>query len=388
MKSSRQPFNSLWRSVLGGILIGALGLLCLGCFKQEPIRIGFVADLTGSQAELGVQERNGVQLAVDKINRAGGIAGKSIELIIRNDLGTPDGAKKADRELIASGVTAIIGHATSQQTIAGLEITNPAQVLLLSPTTSTPNLGGNFEYFFRVYPTFSDSAKGFATHIYKNRKITNLAILYDTDNKSYTTTYKKIFADQYLAVGGSLPGEISFSAAAKVDFNPLLSQLRANKVDGLLLITSDIDAAMIVQRARLMGWQIPVFASAWAQTASLIYNGGQAVEGMEIEQAYALNSQAPDFLAFKQRYQDRFGQLPSFGATFGYEAAMVLASALQKTGGKSQGLRQAMLETKNFKGLIDTFSFNESGDVVRPFYLSVIRDNNFVVLQPLAATEQ
>lgn len=388
MKSYQQPFNSLWRTLLGGILIGVCILFFTKSIKQEPIPIGFVADLTGNQAELGVQERNGVQLAIDKINAAGGINGKPIELIIRDDLGTPAGAKKADRELIDLGVAAIIGHATSQQTVAGLQITNPARVLLLSPTTSTPNLGGNFEYFFRVYPTFSDSAKGFAKHIYQNRKLSKLGILYDTDNTAYTTTYRKIFADKYLSVGGTIVGDISFSAAAKVDFNSILGELRANNAEGLLLITSDVDAAMIVQRARLLGWQIPLFASAWAQTATLIHNGGQTVEGMEIEQAYALNSQAPDFLDFKKRYQDRFGQLPSFGATFGYEAAMVLTSALQKTNGKSQGLRQAMLEMKDFKGLIDTFSFNESGDVVRPFYLSVIQDHKFVILEPLAPAGQ
>ena len=130
-----------------------------------------------------------------------------------------------------------------------------------------------------------------------------------------------------------------------------------------------------------------MFASAWAQTpATLIYNGGQSVEGMEIEQAYALNSQSPDFLDFKKRYQDRFGQLPSFGAAFGYEAGAVLAAALQKTGGTRSELRQALLEIQNFKGLIDNFSFNQYGDVVRPFYLSVIRNNNFVIFNPYHQT--
>ena len=138
-----------------------------GMSKKEPIRIGFVADLTGKQAELGVQERNGVQLAVEKINAAGGVAGRPIELIIRDDLGTPDGAKRVDQELINLGAVAIIGHATSGQT-RGLQITNSANVILLSPTTSTPDLSGKFENFFRVYPTFSDSAKGFAKHIYEN----------------------------------------------------------------------------------------------------------------------------------------------------------------------------------------------------------------------------
>ena len=70
------------------VLIGAMGILP-GCMKKEPVKIGFVADLTGKQAELGVQERNGVQLAVDKVNAAGGVAGRPVELVIRDDQGKP-----------------------------------------------------------------------------------------------------------------------------------------------------------------------------------------------------------------------------------------------------------------------------------------------------------
>jgi len=384
----KQQFNSRWRAFLVVFTVAIFSLFFSSCIKKEPVRVGFVADLTGKQAEIGVQERNGVQLAVEKINATGGIDGRPIELIIRDDKGIPNGAKSADQELIDNGVVAIIGHATSGQTVAGLEVTNPAHVLLLSPTTSTPDLSGKFEYFFRVYPTFSESAKGFAKHIYQQRKLTKIAIIYDTDNAAYAKTYQNIFADQYRAIGGVVVGEIAFSGAAKIDFNPIVSQLRENSPEGLLIITSDVDAAMIVQRTRLMGWQVPLFASAWAQTATLIYSGGQAVEGMELEQSYAVNSQEPDFLAFKKLYQDRFGQLPSLGGTFGYEAAMVLGAALQKTQGESLGLRQAMLSIQNFKVLIDDFSFNNDGDVVRPFYLGVIHDNKVTILQPLTSADE
>ncbi len=387
MKNVKQRFNALWRPILVSVLLVIFSLFFAGCLKKEPVRVGFVADLTGKQAELGVQTRNGVQLAVEKINATGGIAGKPVELIIRDDLGTPEGAKKADQDLIDQGVVAIIGHATSGQTLAGLEVTNPAQVLLLSPTSSSPDFTGKFEYFFRVYPSFADSAKGFAKHIYQNRKLPTMAILYDTDNAAYAKTYQTIFADKYRSMGGSILGEMGFSGRGKTDFGPMLSELRANNAEGLLIITSDVDAAMIVQRTRLIGWQVPLFASAWAQTATLLYSGGQAVEGMEIEQAYALNNQSPDFLDFKKRYQDRFGQIPSLGGNFGYEAGIVLSAALQKTDGKALGLRQAMLDIKNFKGLTDSFSFNEYGDVVRPFYLSVIRENKVIILQPLTATD-
>lgn len=78
-----------------------------------------------------------------------------------------------------------------------------------------------------------------------------------------------------------------------------------------------------------MGLQIPMFASDWAQTEALINNGGKAVEGMKLVQAYSLTSTSQDFIDFESRYRSRFGKDPSFGAVFSYEATLVLCQALK-----------------------------------------------------------
>ena len=379
--------NSWLRLSLVVLLIGTLGFLLKGFMIKKPILIGFAAQLTGIQAECGVQERNGVQMAVETINATGGIAGRKIELIIRDDLGIPEKAQAADRELIKAGVLAIIGHATSAQTQAGLEVTNPAKVVLMGPTISTPELSGLDDYFFRVYPPFKDSAQAFAQYIYRRSGITQLAIIYDSDNAAYAKTYSTIVASEFQSLGGTITSELSFSSAAQSDFSPLLLKLRASKAEGLLIIASDIDTALIAQRTRLMDWQTPLFTSCWAQTDTLINNGGQAAEGIKFEQAYALTSQSPTFLEFQAHYQTRFGQAPSFGAAHAYDSFLVLAAALEKTEGKPEGLRQALLETHDFKGLMNTFSFNRFGDVERPIYLSTIRDGKFITLEKLTLTE-
>lgn len=366
------------------LLIGLSGVLG-GCMKREPIKIGFVADLTGKQAELGVQERNGVQLAVEKINAAGGVAGRQLELVIRDDQGKGEVAKEVDQQLVDAGVVAIIGHATSAQTIAGLSVTEPAKVVMLGPTVSTPALTGKYQYFFRIYPSFADSARGFATHIYKERKVAKLAVVHDTDNAAYSQTYKEIFSERYRDLGGDIVETVSFSARERNNFDAMLAALKEKQVAGLLFITSDMDTAILAQRAKLLGWSVPLFTTAWAQTEILTKNGGQAVEGMELEHAYVLDNQETEFLSFKKAYEDRFGNLPSFGAAFGYESALVLSVALGKTDGNRQGLREVLLNTKDFKVLSGTLSFDKHGDVARPFYLSVIRDSGFVLLGTLTS---
>lgn len=363
--------------VLAGLLIATGTSFLGGCTDKAPIRVGFVAELTGRQSELGVQERNGVQMALEKINAGGGVAGRRLELIVRDDLGTAEGAQTADRALIEIGVAAIIGHATSGQTIAGLPIANAARIVMLSPTASTTDLSGKDDYFLRMINTLQDRAGGLARHVYQRRGLIRLAVLYDTHNAAYVQSYLKAFTEKYRSLGGKVVGEAKFSSPEQPNFDPLLSKLRASKAEGLLIIASDNDTALIAQRIHLIGWRAPLFTSAWAQTETLIKNGGEAVEGMEYEEAYAINSQAPAFLNFKVRYQEVFGWPPSFGAALGYEAALVLAAALQKTGGKARGLKEALLSTRDFPGLVDTFSFDSSGDVVRPFHLGVVRDGRF-----------
>jgi len=142
MNGQKLAGRQLCTRIVRGMLTGVMGLLFLGCVQKEPIRVGFVAELTGRQADLGVQERNAAELAVDKINAAGGVAGRPIELVVRDDRGTSEGAQAADRELIAARVVAIIGHATSGQTIAALPVAEQAGMVLISPSSSTPKLSG------------------------------------------------------------------------------------------------------------------------------------------------------------------------------------------------------------------------------------------------------
>jgi branched-chain amino acid transport system substrate-binding protein len=379
-KLAVRPLRHLVSAVL---LPGMLTFCLMGCGEKEPIRVGLVAQLTGVQAELGVQERNGAQLAVEEINAAGGIDGRSIELIIRDDLGTPEGAQAADRELIDMGVVAIIGHPTSSQTLAGLAVTNPAHVVMLSPTTSTTELSGKDDYFFRLAETVLTQANHFAPHIYQDLKIDRIAVIYDTDNAAYTKSYLKAFMEKYQSLDGKVVAEVGFSSKTQPDFTPLVTQLQAGNPGGLLIIAADIDTALIAQRIRLVGWQIPLFTTSWAQTETLINNGGQAVEGMEIELTSALNNQEPAYLDFVTRYQARFGRVPSFGAVLGYETAKVLEAALQKTGGKADGLRQALVGIHDFNGLSDLISFDKYGDVMRPIHLGVIRDGKYVSIEAM-----
>lgn len=355
--------------------------------NPAPISIGFVGQLTGKQSELGIQSRDGVLLAIETLNAAGGVKGRPLNLLVRDDLGEPDRAREVDQELINAGVTAIIGHPTSAQTLVGVEITNPAKMVLISPTVSSPAFSGKDDYFFRVYPSFRQSAQAFAEYIYLKEHLSSVAVILDRDNAGYSQTYGDTFQERFKKLGGKVTGLEFFSSKKQLEVSALLTNLQAGKPSAILIIASDIDTALIAQHIRLLNWNVPLFASAWAQTQTLLNNGGRAVEGLKLEQSFDIGNQSPLFLDFRKRFEARFGHSPSFGAAFGYEAAMVLAKALEKTGGKREGLKESLLTIRDFQGLLDSFSLDKYGDVQRPFYLSEIKNGRFVFLDRLTISE-
>ncbi len=378
-----QPMWPITSRRLLAVAFVIVSFLVGSCTGREPIRVGFSGEITGRRADLGVAGRNGVQLAVADLNAGGGIAGRPVELLIRDDQGTPEGARAADRELVDAGVVAIIGHMTSGQTVAALSVSAEAGVVLLSATTSTSELSGLDDLFFRVNPDNSSEARGLARRVYLERGLTRLAGIYDTDNDAYTETFWAAFVETYQALGGRVVGEVRFSSGETLDFAPLVEELKTGDPGGVLIIASALDTALIAQHVRLRDWQVPLFGSGWAQTEALLHNGGRAVEGIEMVMNYDLHSRSPDFVDFQTRYRERFGYEPAFAAAQSYEAMMFLAAALEKTGGQAEGLPQALLETRDFEGLTGPVVLNEYGDAIRTLFLITVRDGQFVTLKPV-----
>lgn len=376
-------FNGKRAIVLFAIAIIVVSSLWYALSGGKPVLIGFVGQLTGKQMELGIQARNGVQLAVEMLNANGGIHGRTIALLIRDDKGKPERAKEVDRELIAAGVVAIIGHPTTVQALAGREVTEPAHVIMLSPTVSSPVLSGKDDWFFRVQPCFTGGAEALANYILSKEAISQLAVIVDTDNYGYTKAYEDTFQKRFLAGKGVVAAKVSFSSKTQPDFVPLLNSLRSSNAKGLLIVASDIDTAMIAQRTRLLGWEVPLFSSGWAYTEGLLNNGGKAIEGLKMDQSYVSTSQAPKFLDFRRRFIDRYGISPTFGAINGYDAASVLVNALHQTDGKAAGLKEALLNTKDFPGLMENFSFDAFGDVKHAHYLYEIKDGKLILVAKL-----
>ena len=353
------------------------------CKSNDPIRIGFTAGLTGKNASLGIDGRDGAILAAEMLNATGGVNGRIIELIIEDDLGTPEGALAADTTLINKNVTAVIGHMTSEASTASWSAVKDSGMLFLSPTVSTPLLAGLDDNFFRLIVVNAYPAASLENYAYTELGIRKIVIFYDQDNLAFTGTYRDGFIAPFLHDGGEIIASHAFSSSQAPDFTPALLEAQAAGADGIFVLASAMDTALLAQQANLVNLNAQILTSNWAFTDDLIQNGGQAVDNILTVVSHDENNQSPAYLAFKTAFFERFGRNPTFAAGYGYEAVLVLASALEKTQGEKNGLAEALLEIKDFQGVHGKITFDPYGDVERTLYLITVENGKMKTLRTM-----
>jgi len=360
-----------------------LAIFLLGCNQAEPIKIGFAGQLTGVYSDLGVQGRNGVQLAVEKLNASGGIDGRMLELIVKNDKNSVKGALEADTQLIQNGVVAIIGHMTSSQTLGVQGFIQDKEVPLISPTASSPLLKGKQDYIFRLNPSSDRSAAVMGEYAYTQLEKNRVAVLYDMKNQAYSLPYAQVFTDTFKKMGGTVPLQVNFSSDEGVDWDRVITRVDAHDIAAVMIVASAADTAEFAQKMSARGKKWRIFGSGWAYTQNLIQYGGHAVEGLVFTDSFNRNSTRPKFREFKQRYIERFGREPLFAATQGYESVLLLEQALRKRDAYDGNLREAMQNVRSIEGLMGTLHFDKYGDVKRPYFMSMVINGNFHIIESI-----
>lgn len=350
-----------------------------GCGLRDPVLIGVSVELSGSRGGIGVALRNGAQLAVAQINESGGINGREVQLIIRDDQGDPELAKQVDQELIDQGVVAIVGHVTSQQTEAVYQLVNQSGVILFSPTSSSPFFSGKKDNFFRVMPDNQAFGQSLGWMISTNYNVQNVVSILDIKNQSFVEALWAETRSAFESGGGKVLGEFRYNSD-DVDLKALMEQVALLNAEAIVFVASDSDTALMAQYGRMLGLESQYFSSTWAQTDELISKGGASVDGMVLSAVFDPNSQDPAYLEFCDAYREKFQTEPVLGATHAYEAIMVLAEGLRQTGGELDGLAEALSSIQDYQGVQGEISFNLFGDVLRKTYFVMVENREFITV--------
>ncbi len=362
------------------ILIVVACLSLSSCSEEPPLKIGFVGGLTGRVADLGVAGRDGVILAVEEKNRSGGIAGRKVELVVRDDRQDAESAKQAIRELADEQVIAIIGPMTSSMAVVIQPLINSAQIVTVSPTAKSDQLSGQDDYFLRVTTPLTKNAEQLAAHAAKGLNLKRFAVVYDVSNRAFTENWLNHFRKAIQKNGGRIVVTEEFTSQPDVHFLPIAERLLAAEPDGVLLLSNAIDTALLSQQIRKLGSDVALFSSEWASTTDLLSFGGRAVNGMSAFHSFNVNSQEARYLSFKERFKKRFGSAPSFATTLAYDATSYMLAGLAENPSRN-GLKETLLKLGTFPGLQSNMTLDKYGDVERKLFLTVIKNGQFKVVE-------
>ena len=361
---------------------GAAGLLlAAGCGPSKPVRIGFLGGLTGRMSDLGIGGRNGAQLAVDDVNAAGGIGGRLIELLSRDDEQTAEIARARLKELFDSGVVLVVGPMTSSVAAAVLPIANERGIPLVSPLAGAPDFSGRKDAFFRVVASSTISAQQMADALLQ-RGLRRVVTVADLRNAVFTQGWVRAFAEHFAAGGGTaLPG-LEFEAAPGLKFLDQAARIADAKADAVAIAASATDSAVLVQQVRRLQPTLFVGLSVWAGTEELLQLGGRALDGVLVSQFFDRFNATPRWLDFVARFTKRFGQPPGYPAMNGYDAMQMAALALRGAGetgnAGAAGLVASLAQIRALDGLQRKLNFDEFGDCLAPTYLTEVREGRYV----------
>lgn len=300
------------------------------------------------------------RLAVDQINLKGGVLGKKLELILIDNQSTPIGSAIAAKRAVELQVTAVIGGHWSSHSIAMAPILQAAQIPMISPASTNPEVTRKGDYIFRV--CFVDSLQGKAMAQFAREKLNaKKAVVLVNIDESYSVTLARFFRAAFTEAAGEIQEVIRYRGD-DTDFTELLLSVKQYNPDVVYLPGYTRDSGLIIKQAHKMNIS-PVFlgGDAWDEIVEI---SGTAIDGSYQTAAWhpSVPNDQSDFI--RKLYFTRFGkELLNYSSPLAYDAVMVLRAAIELA--KSTDgvlLKRALLDLHKFEGATGSITFDQNGD--------------------------
>jgi len=338
------------------------------------IPIGVYGALSGGEASFGTSTVNGVRLAADEINAAGGILGRKIRLFVEDDQGRAEEAASVVTKLITSdNVIALIGENSSNQSLAAAPIAQSNGIPMVSPSSTNPAVTEKGEFIFRVCFTDPYQGKALAMFVSDNLKLTTAAILVDKKN-DYSVGLAAVFRKEFEAKGGKVVAEQSYSGG-DAEFRPQLTSIRAKKPAALFIPGFYTDAGQIAIQARDLGLNVPLIGGDGWDSPTVIEIGGKAVENSYFSDHYFVGDPRPVVKKFVEEMKKRHGKNPEATGALGYDALKIIAAAIQRAGSlEGKAIRDQIAATKAYEGVSGNITMGSDRNPVKPVAMIEIRN--------------
>ena len=331
----------------------------------ETIKIGEVGSMTGSEATFGVSTHQGIALAIEEANAKGGVKGKQLEVITLDDQGKPEEAATAVTKLITQNkVTAILGEVASSRSMAMAPIAQKNKVPMITPSSTNPKVTELGTYVFRV--CFIDPFQGtvMATFAADTLKVKKVAVLRDVKN-DYSIGLADFFTEVFKKKGGTIVLDTSYSAG-DMDFKSQLTAIKGKNPEAIFVPGYYTEVGLIARQARELGIKAPLMGGDGWDSPKLTEIGGKAIEGAFFSNHYSSEDQSPIVQDFISRFKKKYNVVPDGLAAMGYDAALVLIDAMNRSKTlEGNDIRAAIADTKKFQGVTGKITIDEKRNAVK-----------------------
>jgi branched-chain amino acid transport system substrate-binding protein len=357
------------------LLTFCLALAVAGsAMAQETIKIGEFGSLTGDNASFGISQNNGVQMAVQEINAAGGVLGKKIDLTVEDNMTKQGETTTITRKLISQDhVVAIIGEVASSKTLEAAPIAQAAKIPLLATAATNPKVTQTGDYVFRVCFTDDFQAVVIARFVLEKLKEKNIAFMTDV-KQDYSVGLTNIAKDYLAKNGGNVVKEQSYSSGDK-DFRAQLTDIKSANPDVIIITGYYPEASLIAKQARQFGIKATLVGGDGWDGSSLIPVGGKAIEGAYFSNHFSTEDTSPLVQDFVKKYKAKYNAVPDAFAALGYDATKLLADAIKRAGSTdSEKIRAAVQDTEGFPGVSGKITIGKDRNAVKSAVILTIKD--------------
>src|ERR687891_583246 len=353
----------------------------------DKVRIGVFMSTTGSTANFGISSVNGIKMAADEVNTAGGINGKQVELLVQDDRSDASEAATIVTKFVTQDqVHAVLGEVASSRTIAAAPIAQNARIPMLTPSSTNPEVTKKGDFIFRS--CFIDPYQGAAIAQFAAKTLgaKNAAIMVDRKN-DYSTGLEEVINDVFARMGGKIVATQSYQEGDQ-DFNAQLTSLKGANPEVIFVPGYYGDVGLIAKQARDKGITVPLIGGDGWDSAQLYAIGGAALHGSYFTNHYSPFDTDPKVQKFVNDYKARYNTIPDALAATAYDAALIMFDAIKRAPSlDGPAIRDALAATKDFPGVTGKVTFNANRDAVKPIMMIRVDEGGKYVIQERVVVE-
>jgi branched-chain amino acid transport system substrate-binding protein len=340
----------------------------------ERVRLGAFMSLSGDTAQYGLSALNGIRMAVEEANAAGGAGGRRVELIVqdtRSDV--VETGVVVERLAREERVHALLGEVVSARSLAAAYVAQRERVPMLTPSATSPEVTAVGDYVFRSCYTDTFQGAAIAHFAVGNLGARRAALLVDRDQR-YSVDLARFIREDFARHGGEVVAEQEYSEGAG-DFSAQFAQIGAAGPDVVIVPGYYLEAGLIARQARASGIQSPLVGGDGWDSPRLYEIGGQALSGDFFSTHFSAEDPDPQVQRFVADYRRLFGSTPDSFAATAYDAARIMLAAIERAPTlERDAIRDALAATREFPGVTGPVTFDAGRNAVKPVVVVRIGD--------------